>query len=167
MFGNTKTMKKPDSTNGHSLGGDRPNGAPAAAPRHNVEPAEAANGKTQNVIGKGTLIEGNISAEGDLRLEGTVRGDVTTKTTLIVAQGSVIEGNLVAQHAEIAGKVHGTVQASGLLTIKATGTIDGDVMTTNLNVEAGSTFTGRFQVGQSKSGDAPKKADAAPVMAKA
>ena len=43
------------------------------------------------------MIEGNIMADGDLRIEGTVRGDVTTKTALLLAQGSVIEGNLVAE----------------------------------------------------------------------
>jgi cytoskeletal protein CcmA (bactofilin family) len=148
MFGN-KTMKRPDTMNGaHNGGSPKPtNGAPTVSLRLE-EPAPASPG--QNVIGKGTLIEGNVAAEGDLRLEGTIRGDVSTKTTLIVAQGSVIEGNLTAQHAEIAGRVHGTVQTTGLLTIKSTGTIDGDVITMNLNVEAGSTFTGRFQVGPAK-----------------
>lgn len=154
MFGN-KAMKKPESINGaHAHGNVKPaNGVPLPAVRFE-EATPIAPVKAQNVISKGTVIEGNISAEGDLRLEGRVLGDVTTKTTLILAPGSVIEGNLVAQHAEIAGEVHGTVQASGLLTIKSTGTIDGDVITTNLNVEAGSTFTGRFQVGPAKNSEA-------------
>ena len=157
MFGN-KTMKKPEANNGPQAASLK---SPPAAPvrPENAAPPAAAE-KSQNVIGKGTLIEGNIIADGDLRLEGTVRGDVSTKTTLIVAQGSIIEGNLIAQHAEIAGKVHGTVTSTGLLTIKSTGTIDGDVITTNLNVEAGSAFTGRFQVGPTKD----KKLDAASVL---
>ncbi|MBS0202371.1 MAG: polymer-forming cytoskeletal protein [Planctomycetes bacterium] len=101
----------------------------------------------QNVIGKGTVIEGNIVAEGDLLIEGTVRGDVTTKTNLIVGPTCVIEGNIVADHAEVAGQVKGTVQALGLLIIKSSSMIDGDVLTKNLNVESGSTFNGRFTVG--------------------
>lgn len=167
MFGN-KTMKKPETTNGsHAAPPAKPsNGthAPASRIETPAAPATAGSAKSQNIIGKGTVIEGNIMADGDLRIEGTVRGDVTTKTALHLAQGSVIEGNLIAQHAEIAGEVHGTVQATGLLVIKSTGTIDGDVITTNLNVEAGSAFTGRFQVGPTKSG---KASEAVSVFANA
>lgn len=107
----------------------------------------AKSAPAQNIIGKGTVIDGNLSAEGDLFVEGIVRGDVVTKTSLMVGPGALIEGNLSAQHAEISGRVNGTVQASGLLTIKASGIIDGDVITKNLNVESGSTFNGRFKVG--------------------
>lgn len=159
MFGN-KTMKKPDTLNGtHAQGNHKTANVASMAPHRFEEPAApVAAMNDQNVIGKGTVIEGNIITDGDLRIEGRVQGDVTTKNTLVIAQGSVIDGNLIAQHAEIAGQVHGTVQANGLLTIKSTGTIDGDVITMNLNVEAGSTFTGRFQVGPAK------KADTASVL---
>lgn len=101
----------------------------------------------QNSIGRGTIIEGNVHAEGDLLIEGLVKGDVTTKTKLQVGANAVIEGNILAQHAEIAGRVQGTVKALGLLVINSSGTILGDVITKDLNVESGSTFNGRLQVG--------------------
>jgi cytoskeletal protein CcmA (bactofilin family) len=117
------------------------------------QPAKGGASPMQNVIGKGTVIEGNIIAEGDLLVEGTVRGDVTTKTSLMVGPSCVIEGNILAQHAEVAGRVKGTVQALGLLVIKSSSMIDGDVLTKNLNVESGSTFNGRFTVGSVTSTD--------------
>lgn len=101
----------------------------------------------QNMIGKGTVIEGNVQAEGDLFIDGTVKGDVTTKTKLVAGPSAIIEGNILAQHAEIAGRVQGTVKALGLLVINSSGTILGDVITKDLNVESGSTFNGRLQVG--------------------
>lgn len=109
---------------------------------------EAAN-VLPNVIGKGTIIEGNVQAAGDLTIEGIVKGDVTTKTKLIVGAEALIEGNILSQHAEIAGRVQGTVKAMGLLVINSKGTIIGDVITKDLNVESGSTFNGRLQVGGS------------------
>ena len=112
-----------------------------------IEPKGPAVIPSQNVIGKGTIIQGNIVAEGDLLIEGTVRGDVTTKTRLIVGPTCVVEGNIIADYAEVAGRVKGTVQALGLLIIKSSSMIDGDVLTKNLNVESGSTFNGRFTVG--------------------
>ena len=46
------------------------------------------------------------------------------------------------------------MQALGLLVIKSSSMIDGDVLTKNLNVESGSTFNGRFTVGSVTSTDA-------------
>jgi cytoskeletal protein CcmA (bactofilin family) len=123
---------------------------PKPAPAAEADEGQTSKGERmnmQNVIGKGTVIEGNIIAEGDLIVEGTVRGDVTTKTSLLVGPSCIIEGNILAQHAEVAGRVKGTVQALGLLVIKSSSMIDGDVLTKNLNVESGSTFNGRFTVG--------------------
>lgn len=132
--------------------------------------ADSPRMQTTNMIGKGTIIEGNIIADGDIVVEGTVRGDVTTKTKLVVGASSVVEGNILADHAEVAGRVRGTVQASGLLIIKASSVIDGDVITKNLNVESGSTFNGRFQVGgKVESISKPvldQKSEAIPVAAK-
>lgn len=120
---------------------------PAEAPRPEPEAINPPCQPIHNVIARGTVIQGNIEAEGDLLIEGTVRGDVTTKTKLIVGPTCVIEGNIMADHAEVAGQVKGTVQALGLLVIKSSSLIDGDVLTKNLNVESGSTFNGRFTVG--------------------
>ena len=118
-----------------------------AAETNDEQSSKGGRATMQNVIGKGTVIEGNIIAEGDLIVEGTVRGNVTTKTSLLVGASCIIEGNILAQHAEVAGRVKGTVQALGLLVIKSSSMIDGDVLTKNLNVESGSTFNGRFTVG--------------------
>lgn len=155
MFG-TKSAKKEaqSSNNDHSttmasvnqkmdalqstLDQEQQASAPAAVESHGV---------VQNSIGKGTIIEGNIRAEGDLLIDGIVKGDVTTKTKLICGPSALIEGNILAQHAEIAGRVQGTVKALGLLVINSSGTILGDVITKDLNVESGSTFNGRLQVG--------------------
>lgn len=156
MFG--PKSKKPEPTSA----------APAPAsfkPAPQIDEDESSNQKApanmQNIIGKGTIIEGNIVAEGDLVVEGTVRGDVTTKTSLLIGPSCVIEGNILAQHAEVAGRVKGTVQALGLLVIKSSSMIDGDVLTKNLNVESGSTFNGRFTVGSVTSSESKPAAKAA------
>ncbi len=141
-----------------------PVSAPISAPEPKMEEQPVAPApEFKNVIARGTVIQGNIVAEGDLFIEGTVRGDVTTKTTLIAGPSCVIEGNIVADHAEVAGQVKGTVQALGLLIIKSSSMIDGDVLTKNLNVESGSTFNGRFTVGSvNTTTNGVKKPEAAP-----
>jgi cytoskeletal protein CcmA (bactofilin family) len=109
-------------------------------------PKTESQAQTGTVIAAGTVITGNISAEGDVRVDGTVKGDVSTKAHLVVGSQASVEGNLASEHAEIAGKVTGTIKA-GMVTIRSTSAIVGDVITKDLNVEAGSAFNGRFQVG--------------------
>lgn len=134
-----------------STAAPQPEPAPKpAAPAPQPEPAVME----ENMVGKGTVVEGNLTAQNNLRVEGTVKGDVTTKQQLVVGDAASVEGNITATDAEISGHVKGTVTCSGLLTIRATCVIDGDVITKNLNVEAGSTFNGRFQVGSSGSNPA-------------
>jgi cytoskeletal protein CcmA (bactofilin family) len=111
------------------------------------EPVSKKPAPIQNLIGAGTVIEGNLTAEGDIEMAGKVTGDVTTKAKLVIAESAWIEGNITAECADIAGTVHGTVSVSGLLTIRTSSKINGDVITKNLNVESGSMFTGRFHVG--------------------
>ena len=160
MFG--PKSKKPEQTMPTTAVDSSFTTEPATATEHDRH--ALPNGGAQNVIGKGTIIQGNIVAEGDLFIEGTVRGDVTTKTTLIVGPTCVIEGNIVADHAEVAGQVKGTVQALGLLIIKSSSMIDGDVLTKNLNVESGSTFNGRFTVGSVTSTNGVSRKNETPLM---
>ena len=159
MFG--PKSKKPETTMPAAIAAPT-NIQPARKEEADSDHSSKGNQATmQNLIGKGTIIEGNIVTEGDLVIEGTVRGDVTTKTSLLVGPSCIIEGNILAQHAEVAGRVKGSVQALGLLVIKSSSMIDGDVLTKNLNVESGSTFNGRFTVGSVTSTEtkAAKKPD--------
>ncbi len=102
------------------------------------------------VLTKGTIIEGSLQTESDLQIDAVVKGDVTTKTQLVLGPNSKVYGNILAQNAEVAGEVKGNVQADGLLIIRSTSVIEGDVLTKDLNVESGATFNGRFQVGVSR-----------------
>ena len=63
------------------------------------------NHDSNNIIGKGTLLKGNLNVPGNIRLEGKVVGNVKSKSKIACGETSFIEGNLVAQNAEIAGKV--------------------------------------------------------------
>lgn len=129
---------------------------PASAPVSSAKPIEkvaekkAATEDLENVINKGTVIEGNVMTDGDILLSGKVIGDVSTKAKITVDEAAHIEGNISAENADIAGSVKGTVTVSGLLTIRESSKIDGDVNTKNLNVESGALFTGRLNVGEPK-----------------
>lgn len=97
---------------------------------------------SNNIIGKGTTITGNIEATSNIRLEGKLIGDLKTKAKVACGESSVVEGNVYANNAEIAGTVTGHIEVTELLIVKSTARIKGDILTAKLIVEAGADFNG-------------------------
>ncbi len=104
---------------------------------------------SSNIIGKGTVLEGNIETFGNIRVEGKVKGNIKTKSKIALGQSSHAEGNVLAQNAEIAGEVKGKVEVSDLLILKPTAVIHGDIVTNKLIVEQGASFNGGCKMGVS------------------
>lgn len=101
---------------------------------------------SSNNIGKGTIIDGNIEAIGNIRVEGTVRGNVKTKAKLSLGDNATIEGDIFATNAEIAGIVKGGVNISELLVLRSSSNVAGDIITGKLSVEAGASFNGNCKM---------------------
>jgi len=106
---------------------------------------EATN--SSNIIGKGTIVEGNVEAYGNIRIEGRINGSVKSKSKIALGQSSFVEGNIVAQNAEISGEVKGVVEVSDQLILRPSAVIAGDIITGKLIVESGATFNGGCKMG--------------------
>lgn len=102
---------------------------------------------SSNIIGKGTMVEGSLETFGNIRVEGKVIGNIKTKSKVALGQSSKVDGNILAQNAEVAGEVTGTVEVTELLLLKPTAIISGDILTNKLIVESGATFNGGCKMG--------------------
>ena len=102
---------------------------------------------SSNIIGKGTILNGSLETYGNIRVEGKVIGNIKTKSKAAFGHSSQVEGNILAQNAEIAGHVSGTVEVTEQLVLKPTAVIDGDIITNKLIVEAGAAFNGSCKMG--------------------
>ena len=102
---------------------------------------------SSNVIGKGTTLEGNIETFGNIRIEGKVRGNITSKSKVALGNGSHVDGNITAQNADIEGEVKGKIEITEMLVLKATAGIHGDIVTGKLVVEPGASFNGTCKMG--------------------
>ncbi len=102
---------------------------------------------SSNIIGKGTMVEGSLETYGNIRVEGQVIGNIKTKSKVALGQSSRVEGNILAQNAEVAGEVSGTVEVTELLLLKPSAVISGDIITNKLIVESGATFNGGCKMG--------------------
>ncbi|MCP4054020.1 MAG: polymer-forming cytoskeletal protein [Mesoflavibacter sp.] len=94
----------------------------------------------QNIIAKGTKIVGDFFSEGDLRVDGIIEGNIQTPGKVVVGKDGQISGKLSCSNAYFEGKLTGTLELSGTLTLKSTAHIEGDVITEKLAVEPGATF---------------------------
>lgn len=100
-----------------------------------------------NLIGAGTVIEGDIKSAGDLRIDGTVYGNVYSKAKVVVGATGNIEGDVNSQNADFSGTVKGKINVAELAFLKSSARIIGDIVTGKLVVEVGATFTGSCNMG--------------------
>lgn len=99
-------------------------------------------GQDLNLIGIGTSITGDINSSGDLRIDGTVKGNVYSKARLVLGPNGKIEGDIHAQNADIQGAVKGKLMVGEILFLKTSALINGDIITNKLVVESGAEFNG-------------------------
>jgi cytoskeletal protein CcmA (bactofilin family) len=110
-----------------------------------------------NIINAGTSIVGDLNSEGDLRIDGVVKGSITVKTKLVLGPSSKVDGNVKAANCDVQGTVNGNISIEDLLTVKATAKIVGDIKSQKLVIESGAEFNGNSQMGVSKSSDFVQK----------
>jgi len=95
---------------------------------------------TQNIISQGTIIVGDLTSEGDLRIDGIVEGNLRTKGKVVVGKSGFIKGTLNGTDAYFEGKFSGKLTLSNTLTLKSSAYIEGEVILGKLSVEPGATF---------------------------
>ncbi len=100
-----------------------------------------------NLIGNGTSIIGDINSNGDVRIDGSLKGNITITGKLVVGQSGKIEGNVICQNADVSGEIHGKVTVGELLTLKASAKLLGDIITGKISIEPNATFTGTCNMG--------------------
>ena len=105
-----------------------------------------------NLIGTGTVIKGEIKSNGDIRVDGTLIGQVSSKGKVVVGNTGVIEGEIYCQNADFSGNITAKVEVSELLTLKATARLKGDITTNKLAIEPGALFTGSCQMDKGSDG---------------
>lgn len=103
-------------------------------------------GLTHNALEIETIINGNISAPKDLRIDGTVQGNIECAGKVVLGKTSSVSGNIQCTTAEISGKVTGNICAKQALTLKATCIYEGDIDTASLIIEPGATLNGQCKM---------------------
>lgn len=100
-----------------------------------------------NLIGAGTIIEGDVTTSGDIRIDGSLTGSIKVKGKLVVGVSGSVDGEVICQNADMSGTLKGKIAVSELLTLKASAKLTGDIITNKIAVEPGATFSGSCSMG--------------------
>ena len=110
-----------------------PVSAPSGGRRPNVRPAPS-------IISNDLVVHGNLTATGDIQVDGTVEGDIRSQS-LTIGEKASITGEIVAEDIVIRGRVVGTIRGRRVQ-LASTCHVEGDILHEALAVETGAFFEG-------------------------
>ncbi len=97
--------------------------------------------KVASLIAADTTIDGGVSGDSELHVDGVIRGDVAV-ARLSIGETGHIEGAVQAESVEARGRVVGSITAKSVK-LYASCHVDGDITHEQLTMEAGAFFQGR------------------------
>ena len=124
MFKNSKSGK--DSGGGRSNGAAGPGGV--------------------NTVDTDTHIEGNIKAGGNIRIDGSLVGNLDCGGTLVIGPKGSITGDVSCTKAIIEGSFEGNIVIKEDLTLETNAQVTGDVKAQRMAVMGGATVSGTCTV---------------------
>lgn len=105
--------------------------------------AETTNaGMISTIIGNNSRIEGVLSASDPARIDGTLRGEIFSESSVIVGEHGVVKGDIHAVEILVAGTVYGNLKAENRIELTETGCVLGDLITKRLVIDEGASFKG-------------------------
>ncbi len=108
-----------------------------------AEPA----GTGTTIIGAGTTIKGDLESDADIRIDGSLIGNVTAKAKIIIGPEGYISGDVYGNQADVLGKVNGVIKVDDLLQLRGKAIIKGDIYTSKLQMEPSVVFNGQCFMG--------------------
>jgi cytoskeletal protein CcmA (bactofilin family) len=98
------------------------------------------------VIGEGLVIEGDITGDEEIVINGTLRGRLTTTDAVTVGGTAVVGADITGASLSVAGQVTGDVSASERVDIQAGGRLVGDIRAARFTIADGASFKGNVDM---------------------
>ena len=112
----------------------------------------------ETIIGPSVQLEGTFASDGDVIIEGAVKGALATTKNLRIGERAVVDASVKAANAVISGTVNGPLDISGKLEILSSGKVNGDVLCKSIIIQEGAVLNGTWKMGSQKTGIEAKDA---------
>lgn len=90
-----------------------------------------------DIIEKTTVIIGNITSQADFRIDGKVEGTISTTGKVVIGEEGIVSGKIICENSDVAGTIKGNLDVAGILSLKSSAKIEGEVVAGKLVVESG------------------------------
>jgi cytoskeletal protein CcmA (bactofilin family) len=100
-----------------------------------------------SIIGAGTVITGNLDSNADLRIDGHIKGNITTSAKILIGPDGFVEGDINGNQANILGKINGNIRVNDLVHLRGKATVQGNIYAGKLQIEPTVTFNGECHMG--------------------
>jgi len=123
-----------------------PTPAPAAAPAAAPAPAPVHRRGSNTIIGSNLTIRGDITADENITIEGTVEGTIETTNDVIVAPEGRVRADIRASTITVSGKVKGNMFATNKVDLTSTGQLEGNIHAPKLAIAESAMFKGSIDM---------------------
>lgn len=127
-----------------------PSVAPAAPPREKLQAASSVSAEAPTVIGKDTVVKGELKSTTDMLIEGRVEGQIQGANRVIIGETGDVEARVEAQVVTVRGTVRGDCEGAKKVEITSTGKVFGNIASRAIVVAEGATFKGASKMAQSE-----------------
>lgn len=100
-----------------------------------------------NIIGEGTKLKGNLHANSDIRISGSIVGEAISKGKIIITSNGSVSGNVTSADADVAGRIEGDIRVHSKLVLRKDAVVDGNIFTKSLIIEEGAQMNGTCKMG--------------------
>ena len=104
--------------------------------------AKEASSGTTSLISRQVLVEGEISGEENLHVDGRINGSIRLTGDLFIGASGVVEAEVDARNVVIQGAVTGKVVARQQLEVQPTGHFSGECTAASIQIHEGAVFEG-------------------------
>jgi cytoskeletal protein CcmA (bactofilin family) len=101
---------------------------------------------TNTIIGSSIVIDGEISGEEDLTIQGTVKGRIMLKENLFIEKSGTAEANVETRNVTVSGQLTGDVDVSEKCEINEGGRVVGDIKAPRIVISDGAVFKGNIEM---------------------
>src|SRR6185295_7396478 len=98
------------------------------------------------VIGAGITIDGEVTTDEDVVVQGTVRGKLSARDTVTVEQGAVVEADISGGPLSVAGSVTGNITSTDRVDLQSGAKVIGNVKATRITIADGAQFKGNVDM---------------------
>lgn len=104
-------------------------------------------GNSATLISEGTVLQGDVKSENDLRVDGTIQGNVISSAKVVIGPNGLVEGNIHGKQADVTGKVIGNIAVQEVLQLRGQCNVKGNINAATLQIDPSAVFNGQCQMG--------------------